>query len=181
MRKEIPVDSITDFEIKPIAYRKGDKTPIIIARRLFNRVIQDQDAISKMASNEDILLNNIFKSLYEEDKKYWPNGLSKDLYDGEDDLLYLLTTKEDESPIGFVARQVRGKGTPEGRASYYSIGVLPEFRGKGVAKEALLNLLNQKPVTKKHFYTVHKDNKGSLALYSSLAKEHPELQLKVFD
>ena len=130
---------------------------------------------SDVKTKDTKLLDKLLEDIYNENTSYWPNGLTKERFYGDDDLLYLINN-QDKVPVGFAARQVRGKPN---RVSYYSVGILPEYRHKGLAKKALKMLLSEPTITKEHKYSVDKDNKGSLALYKALVKLHPELQLNV--
>ena len=129
-----------------------------------------------MKQNDELDL--LFDAIFNEDKKYWPNGLNKGLYNGLEDKINLLKDK-DNKLIGFSAIQIRGKKNP--KKAYYSIGILPEYRGHGYASKAMLDILN---TTKNkdliHYYTVHKDNIPSLKLYDKLKENYPELNLEIF-
>jgi GNAT superfamily N-acetyltransferase len=59
--------------------------------------------------------------------------------------LFLIGKSASSDPVGFVgsqARDVEGK-----RVGFYSIGVLPEYRNQGIAKEAVTRLLKEKAPT----------------------------------
>lgn len=176
MKKEIPLNDISDMEIKPTTITK-DKVPVII-KKLFNRVIKDTNEINKKANDES--LESVLDQIYNEDKKYWPNGLNKDLYNGSEDKIELIKNSDNKA-IGFRGLQVRNNDGDK-KEIYYSIGILPEYRGYGNAKKALKDLLSKNINNKccKHFYTVHKDNIPSMALYHSLIEDYPELNLKIF-
>ena len=176
MKKEIPIDNISNVEIKPSLITKN-KIPVIV-KKLFNRVIKDTNEIKKKANEEN--LDSILDQIYNEDKKYWPNGLNKNLYNGNEDKIEIIKNK-DGKVIGFKGLQLRTNNGNK-KESYYSIGILPKYRGHGYAKKALRELLSENIKNKdiKHFYTVHKDNIPSLALYHSLIEDYPELNLKVF-
>ena len=176
IKKEIPVDHISDVEIKPTTITK-DKVPIII-KKLFSRVIKDTNEIKKEANENS--LESILDKIYNEDKKYWPNGLNINLYNGDEDKLEIIKDK-DNNAIGFKGIQVRKNDNGDIKTAYYSIGILPEHRGHGYASKELKTLLaDSLDKGYNHLYTVHKDNKPSLALYNNLATDYPELGLKIF-
>lgn len=176
IKKEIPVDHISDIEIKPTTVTK-DKVPIIV-KKLFNRVVKDTNELKK--ESKDNSLEAILDKIYNEDKKYWPNGLNINLYNGDEDKLELIRDK-DNNAVGFKGLQIRNDNGDK-KTAYYSIGILPEYRGHGYASKALKTLLaDSLDKGYNHLYTVHKDNKPSLALYNNLATDYPELGLKIFN
>lgn len=80
--------------------------------------------------------SRIMSQIYRENPKFWPNGLSLGHMDGGAWLV-----RKDGRAAGFVGWQERREGLK--KIGYYSIGVLPEFRGSGVAKAALRGLLDK--------------------------------------
>jgi hypothetical protein len=79
------------------------------------------------------------QEIYREDPSYWPHGLR---VVGHDDL-YLIREKAASNPVGFVGFQK----IPESNGDligYYTIGILPQFRKQGFAKEAIETMLKEK-------------------------------------
>lgn len=82
----------------------------------------------------------LLESIRSERPEHWPYGLSADMFDPGD--LYLISKSASEDPVGFVGWQERDL---EGqRVGLYSIGVLPQHRHQGIAKEAVHQLLSRK-------------------------------------
>lgn len=74
-----------------------------------------------------------------ENPEYWSNGLSLANFGGNDTLWAI---KEANQTMGFVGWQERHD--PEGRkVGYYSIGVLPPYRRRGIAKEAVAAVITK--------------------------------------
>jgi ribosomal protein S18 acetylase RimI-like enzyme len=178
MKKEIPVNTITDLEVKPMAVRK-DKVPINV-KRLIGRIVKENNKnIEKTANTKINKLEDLFEAIYNEDKKYWPHGLNLNLYNGDKDKIKLIKDK-DNNLAGFTAIQVRDNTNKP--TAFYSVGVLPAYRGHGLASKFLKELIEEnKDKDYAHTYTVHKDNKPSLALYNKLVSTYPNLILKVFN
>lgn len=106
--------------------------------------------------------------LYAERPASWPNGLRVESFVprmGEN--VYLVRTKEASTPIGFVGWQVRREGGQ--RVGYYSVGLMPEHRGHGYAKEAVAKLIQIKSAGVDSVKAlVQKDNGKSIALAQAL-------------
>lgn len=80
----------------------------------------------------------IMDRIYKEDPSYWPYGLGIPGHDG----VYLIRDKMTKQAAGFVGWQ---ESTEHGRKiGSYSIGILPEFRGCGFAKEAVAKIVRAK-------------------------------------
>lgn len=79
-------------------------------------------------------LDAVMNSVYKENPTWWPHGLHRKMLDAGAWLV-----QKAGKPAGFVGLQIRQR--PEGRVGYYSVGVLPEFRGQGLAKTALQRML----------------------------------------
>ncbi len=80
------------------------------------------------------------RRIYEEDPSKWPEGLRTDYFHPEN--LFLVSKQASGEDIGFVGWQemdMRGK-----RVGFYSVGILPEHRGKSYAKEAVGQVLREK-------------------------------------
>jgi RimJ/RimL family protein N-acetyltransferase len=80
----------------------------------------------------------IMRTIYQENPTFFPHGL---FIEGLDDA-YVVKQASTLKPVGFTGWQE----FPEGRqkVGYYSIGILPEFRGQGYAKSALAGILAEK-------------------------------------
>jgi len=85
----------------------------------------------------------IMDRIYREDPKHWPQGLDPDGFDGG---LFLIREKQAGTPVGFCGWQERNEiaGSNCVKIGYYSIGVLPEYRRNGYAKQALNRLISAK-------------------------------------
>lgn len=107
-------------------------------------------------------LQDVLSLIEKEQPSYWPNGLNTGLYNGSGDNLTALTDKEG-NVVGFLGWQERG-GT-----GYYSVGLLPEYRKKGIASRLLpdyIKEMNTRNLPVKA--TIDKDNAPSLALADKL-------------
>lgn len=93
---------------------------------------------TKQASSTDEV-SRIMRRIYEENPSYWPYGLSVAHHDGG---VYMVREASTREPVGFVGWQERTRGMR--KVGYYSIGILPEHRGKHLAKEAVSKLLQEK-------------------------------------
>lgn len=82
----------------------------------------------------------LMETIRSEHPEHWPYGLSQDMFEPGD--LYLIAKSASEDPVGFVGWQERELGGQ--RVGLYSIGVLPQHRHQGIAKEAVHQLLKQK-------------------------------------
>lgn len=179
IKKEIPLESdgIVVSEKSPKVSRlikkiKDIEIPIE-SKTTYNRKVASSNTSNKI---EDVL-----KSIYEENPSYFPNGLTIDLYTGPKDRLTLLKYKGD--PAGFIGYQHRNRDNKE--IGYVSIGLLPEYRGKGLAKKAMRehieDLLSAKDKLgfNKLLWTASKDNNGSINLFKSYFKEKYPIELKL--
>lgn len=82
---------------------------------------------------------DIMNSVYSENPKHWPNGLTAEHFDGG---LYLVRKSASHEPVGFVGWQERNES--DGKVGYYSVGIKPEYRRHGFAKEAVAKLIGEK-------------------------------------
>ena len=107
---------------------------------------------------------NILDTIYNENPSHWPNGLTSEHFDGG---LYMVRKEASNQPVGFVGWQERREGFD--KVGYYSIGILPEYRRNGFAKQAVTQLLEKKAsevdIVKA---LVMSDNKPSLSLAEKL-------------
>lgn len=106
---------------------------------------------------------DIMDTIYKERPDFWPYGLT---VAGHDSGLYLIKDSSDRA-VGFTGWQVRER---EGRrVGYYTIGILPEFRGSKMAKAALAQLIRMKRATVDSVRAcIVPHNTGSLRLAKSL-------------
>lgn len=88
----------------------------------------------KSASSKQVAAN-IIEKIRKEDPSYWPYGVSVGHHDGG---LFLVRSASTKEPVGFTGWQRRNDGLK--KVAYYSIGILPEHRSKGYAKEAVEKL-----------------------------------------
>jgi GNAT superfamily N-acetyltransferase len=82
---------------------------------------------------------SIMERVRSENPSYWPHGLSIKGFDGG---VWLVKRACDGEPIGFLGWQERN--LRQGKTGFYAVGILPEHRGKGYAKEAVAKLINEK-------------------------------------
>lgn len=114
-------------------------------------------------------VKRIMDTVYAENPSYWPYGLG---VNGHDDV-YLIRDKETNKAAGFVGWQGDREFDPKEnrmlKVGYYTIGVLPEYRKKGYAKEAVQKIIEIKSAS---FDTVRAfivpDNSPSIQLAKSL-------------
>lgn len=116
----------------------------------------------------DSHLKSVLDSIYNEHPDFWPCGLDINLFNGYGDKFLVL--KHNKDIIGFIGLQMyRDMDTDDGFGNYISIGLLPEFRGKGIAKKFLLKFL--KGINDDNLiWTCNKNNKASKNLLNSLNK-----------
>lgn len=94
------------------------------------------DSLEKNASVDEV--RSIMKRVYNDDPSYWPYGLDVDGHES----LYLIRDNMTKAAAGFVGWQeqrINGR-----KIGSYSIGILPEFRSKGFAKEAVAKIIMEK-------------------------------------
>ena len=83
-------------------------------------------------------VQDIMQKVYEEDPSYWPYGLGVAGHES----VYLIRDNMTKAAAGFVGWQeqrINGR-----KIGSYSIGILPEYRSKGFAKEAVAKILMEK-------------------------------------
>lgn len=94
--------------------------------------------LEKAASAGKQEVQEIMQQIYNEDPSYWPYGL--DILGHQS--VYMIRDNMTKKAAGFVGWQVsieKGK-----KIGSYSIGILPEYRQKGFAKEAVAKVLREK-------------------------------------
>ena len=96
-----------------------------------------KDLLKSASSTDEV--SQIMRRIYEENPSYWPYGLSVAHHDGG---VYMVREASTRDPVGFVGWQERTRGMR--KVGYYSIGILPEHRGKHLAREAVSKLLQEK-------------------------------------
>lgn len=95
-------------------------------------------SLVKAAAHADLeKAAELLEKIRSEKPDLWPNGLHLKQFEPGD--LYLIRKQAGEDPVGFVGWQERSMGHK--RVGLYSIGVLPEHRHQGVAKEAVARLI----------------------------------------
>jgi RimJ/RimL family protein N-acetyltransferase len=92
---------------------------------------------SSLESRQQV--TDIMERIRAENPEYWPYGLSIGHHDGG---VYMVRKSATSEPVGFVGWQERRRG-PE-KVGYYSIGILPEYRGQGLAREAVAKIIREK-------------------------------------
>jgi len=83
---------------------------------------------------------SIMSRIYGEDPSRWPFGLSVSHMDPGG--CYMIREASTMEPVGFVGWQERERDGR--RVGYYSIGVLPGHRCRGLAKEAVRKVIAEK-------------------------------------
>jgi hypothetical protein len=107
---------------------------------------------------------DIMKKIYDENPSYWPYGLDMASHDGG---VYMIREASSRKPIGFTGWQERMDG--DSKVGLYSIGILPEYRNNGYAKQAVSKLISIKAANVDRVQAlVMKHNKPSLALADAL-------------
>lgn len=94
--------------------------------------------IEKSASPALGEVRSIMQRIYEEDPSYWPYGLDVPGHES----VYLIRDAMTKAAAGFVGWQETYEGFK--KIGSYSIGILPEYRNKGFAKEAVAKILLEK-------------------------------------
>lgn len=118
--------------------------------------------IKTAASREEV--QQLMDRVYNEDPSYWPYGLKLNSSDTD---VFVIRDKMTKQACGFVGWQ-ETKENDKKVGSYY-IGILPEFRGNGLAKEAVSKVIQKKAATVdvvKAYIMAH--NKPSTKLAESL-------------
>lgn len=82
---------------------------------------------------------DIMDKIRNENPSYWPYGLD---IKGHNAGVWMVRQASDNKPVGFVGWQERHEGRV--KTGYYSVGILPEYRGHGLASAAVSNLLREK-------------------------------------
>lgn len=95
-------------------------------------------SMEKQASTAREEVRSIMHRIYEEDPSYWPYGLDIPGHDS----VYLIRDNMTKQAAGFVGWQVLHEGKK--KIGSYSIGILPEYRNNGFAKEAVAKVLQKK-------------------------------------
>lgn len=100
--------------------------------------IDCDSSLSKKASNSRQVVTDIMDKIYKEDPSYWPYGLSIAGHNS----VYLIKDASTNDPVGFVGwQEIKRSGKKVGS---YSIGILPEYRNRGFAKEAVAKIIREK-------------------------------------
>lgn len=129
--------------------------------------IECYEGFTKQASAIDMSAReearSIMKKIYDEDPSYWPYGLDIPGHES----LYLVRDNMTKAAAGFVGWQ---EMVENGRKiGSYSIGILPEYRKKGFAKEAVAKIIRIKSASVDEVRAyIMKHNEPSHALADSL-------------
>lgn len=113
----------------------------------------------------------VMDRIYRERPDHWPYGLDPRGFDGG---LYLIREKSTNKAAGFCGWQQRNEldGDRPIKVGYYSIGILPEHRRHGYAKQALQKLIAVKSAGVDCVRAlIMSTNKPSLALADRLGVE----------
>ena len=116
-------------------------------------------------------VNDVLHAVYDEHPEFFdPVKLDQSIYNGEKDKLFMIKDKSTGKPAGFVGLQYRSENYNDDKEGcYVSIGVLPEFRGKGYAKANVIKAIKSfTSPTDDLLWTVNKGNDASVALYNSI-------------
>lgn len=110
----------------------------------------------------------MFDAVQKERPESWPHGIGFHLFDkSANENVYLVRHKQSSVPVGFVGWQERKEAGQ--RVGYYSVGIMPEFRGQHFAKEALTKLIRIKSAGVDAVKAlVQKDNVASIGLAESI-------------
>lgn len=120
--------------------------------------------------------DEFFNILRVEDPQFWWNGLSTSQFNALDDRIYFLLT-DDNKIIGYIGIQPNryiSELDNQEMGDYISVGILPKYRGYGISKKMIPQLLEEYENTvhplNNPVWTVHEDNTASIRLYNSLLK-----------
>lgn len=121
--------------------------------------------VDKKASGEHLThCSKIMDRIVAENPSYWPYGCNPEMFNGG---VYLIRKSASHEPVGFTGWQEFDEDGK--KVGYYSIGILPEYRQQGFAKEAVAKLINEKSATVDEVRAfVMQHNKPSLELAKTL-------------
>ena len=110
---------------------------------------------------------DVMESIRASNPSFWPHGLSVDAHRRCNGNVFLIREASTHRAIGFTGwQEFKSAGRKIG---YYSIGILPEYRGNGYAKKAVAALLHKKAATVDQVRAyIMPHNKPSIALAQSL-------------
>lgn len=97
--------------------------------------VKSASAAEKSAREQCVQLMD---QIYKENPEYWPNGLDIT----PDHEVFMVRSASTKEPAGFVGWQERNRDNR--RVGYYTVGILPAFRGEGFAKEAVAKIIDMK-------------------------------------
>ena len=128
--------------------------------------------VKKANSDSRHEVEGIMSQILAESPKSWPHGLSMDLFEEGRDSIYMVRSASTNQPAGFVGWQEREERdclNQPIKIGYYAIGMLPEFRRQGMAKDAVAGIIrhHQRGVDEVRAM-IQKDNAPSLKLAESL-------------
>lgn len=129
---------------------------------IIEKFIHEKVASTTSTSRQEC--ENLMQRIYDENPSYWPHGLSIAAHDGG---VYMIREASTKQPVGFTGWQEREENGLH--VGYYTIGVLPEYRNNGYAKQAVSALIQLKAATvDKVQALIAPHNKPSLALADAL-------------
>jgi hypothetical protein len=119
----------------------------------------------KAASGDLDTCCDIMGRIYGENPQHWPFGLDRSMMSPGG--LYIVKDAHSSQPAGFVGWQEFREGPI--KVGYYSIGILPEFRQRGLAKSAVRQLIAEKSAGVDEVRAmIHASNRPSIGLAESL-------------
>ena len=122
-------------------------------------------------------LDALFNALFEESPEFWKYGLNRTLYTGIGDKLFAI--KDDNSVVGFIGLQAYRKGDDGELHTVISVGLLHEYRGKGIMYDMLSDTLEGEGADTEYLWPVNEHNAGSLALFNKMVNSGKFPNLKV--
>lgn len=111
----------------------------------------EQSRLVKVAGEQSSMIDpdaireceGVMGRIYGENPEYWPYGLDIKGHDGGVWLVREPHTRKAAGFVGWQDRRERERGRTV-KVGYYSIGILPEFRGNGYATEAVSQVIREK-------------------------------------
>ena len=94
---------------------------------------------TKQASDSLAQTRAIMDTIYQENPSHWPHGVSPEMCDGG---CWLVREASSQAPVGFAGWQERNEGFK--KIGYYAIGILPEWRNQGLARQAVRQVIGAK-------------------------------------
>lgn len=116
--------------------------------------------------------DEMLEQIRAENPDYWPYGLSRGLFEYNlNSELNLVLDKKAGVPVGFVGWYEKYEGPK--KIGYYSIGVLKDHRGEGIAKQAVQKMITKRsPGVDEVRAAIRPGNRPSEALARTLGIKH---------